>query len=317
VSTASGYVAAPAASLRPAGTAGRAGTSGTCALRMKQGGDAGVSRKAAMQLLGLTLAGATSAPQDAAAFVDNFYIPNVSDGAGGSISKAKAKGKAAAEKPPPAQVLALAEEGEEIIETEWGPYTKKAAEAGKKKGAGNLKCKAAIGGGQTCEGSKELEFTKAYDTKDGARTKVTGDKNKVSTYFSQIDAGYQTLVELADRWDEYIAAGDGDVVRRRLGTVGDKSPLHNVRKAFEGALTAIGKLPPDVVDEETLDWLDENSTAILNLIAEVDSNLYSTAFVGTEETSDVLRAQGKTALDKCLTKYTQFDKIIAGLAKSS
>ena len=53
-----GYVAAPAASLRPAGTAGRAGTSGTCALRMKQGGDAGVSRKAAMQLLGLTLAGA-------------------------------------------------------------------------------------------------------------------------------------------------------------------------------------------------------------------------------------------------------------------
>ena len=68
---------------------------------------------------------------------------------------------------------------------------------GKKKGANNLKCKAAIGGGQTCEGSKEVEFTKAFDTKDGARTKVTGDANKVSTYFSQIDAGYKTLVELA------------------------------------------------------------------------------------------------------------------------
>jgi hypothetical protein len=54
---------------------------------------------------------------------------------------------------------------------------------------------------------------------------VTGDKNKVSTYFSQIDAGYKTLVELSERWDEYIAAGDGDVVRRRLGTVGDKSPV--------------------------------------------------------------------------------------------
>lgn len=26
--------------------------------------------------------------------------------------------------------------------------------------------------GQTCEGSQEIEFTKAYDTKDGARTKV-------------------------------------------------------------------------------------------------------------------------------------------------
>ena len=33
--------------------------------------------------------------------------------------------------------------GEEIVETEWGPYTKKAAEAGKKKGIGTLKCKAA------------------------------------------------------------------------------------------------------------------------------------------------------------------------------
>jgi hypothetical protein len=36
-----------------------------------------------------------------------------------------------------------------------------------------------------------------------------------------------------------------------------------------------------------------------------------------EETSDVLRSQGKTALDKCLAKYAQFDKIIARLAKSS
>ena len=43
------------------------------------------------------------------------------------------------------------------------------------------------------------------------RTKVTGDPDKVDTYFSQIDAGYKTLVELSDRWDEYMAAGDGDV----------------------------------------------------------------------------------------------------------
>ena len=41
-----------------------------------------------------TLTGVASAPQDAAAFVGNFYIPEVSDGAGGSISKAKNKGKA-------------------------------------------------------------------------------------------------------------------------------------------------------------------------------------------------------------------------------
>jgi len=275
------------------------------------------SRKGAMQLLGLTLAGVASQPQQAGAFVDNFYVPGVSDGAGGSIAKSPKKAKA--EKPTPQAVLALEAEGEEeVVETEWGPYTKKARDSAKAKGIKdkNLRCRAAQGGGQTCEGSIEIEFTKAYDTKDGAKTVVTGDKNKVSTYYSQIDAGYKTLVELADRWDEYMDAGDGDVVRRRLGTVGNKSPLHNVRKAFEGALTAIGKLPAEKVDGETLDWLDENSTDILNLIAEVDSNLYSTAFVGTEETQDVLRAQGKTALDKCLAKYSKFDKIIAGLSKA-
>ena len=59
---------------------------------------------------------------------------------------------------------------------------------------------------------------------------LTGDKNKLSTYFSQINAGLLTLVDLDQRWDQYIASGDGDVVRRRLGTVGSKSPLHNIRK---------------------------------------------------------------------------------------
>ena len=48
-----GYVAAPAASLRPA----RAGASRTCSLQMHQSGVVGLSRKAAMQLMGLTLAG--------------------------------------------------------------------------------------------------------------------------------------------------------------------------------------------------------------------------------------------------------------------
>jgi hypothetical protein len=36
-------------------------------------------------------AGVVSATQDAYAFVGNFYIPNVSDGAGGSISKTGGK----------------------------------------------------------------------------------------------------------------------------------------------------------------------------------------------------------------------------------
>ena len=50
--------------------------------------------RACAHLYHATLTGVASAPQDAAAFVDNFYIPEVSDGAGGSISKAKNKGKA-------------------------------------------------------------------------------------------------------------------------------------------------------------------------------------------------------------------------------
>jgi len=101
-------VAGPTAGLRTAGVQHRTGSSSTCALSMQQDAPK-VSRKNIMQLAGLALAGAFSLPQDAAAFADNFYIPNVSDGAGGSI--AKSKKKPSASKEPPAQVRALAEEG--------------------------------------------------------------------------------------------------------------------------------------------------------------------------------------------------------------
>eukprot|EP00960_Hanusia_phi_P023014 680258-Hanusia_phi.AAC.2 len=39
------------------------------------------------------------------------------------------------------------------------------------------------------EGSKNVEFKKAFDTMAGGQVKVTGDPNKVSTYYSQIDVG--------------------------------------------------------------------------------------------------------------------------------
>ena len=55
-------------------------------------------------------AGVASQPQQAGAFVDNFYVPGVSDGAGGSIAKSPKKAKA--EKPTPQAVLALEAEGE-------------------------------------------------------------------------------------------------------------------------------------------------------------------------------------------------------------
>merc|ERR1711966_87321 len=101
-------------------------------------------------------------------------------------------------------------------------------------------------------------------------------------------------------------AGDGDVVRRQLGTVGNKSPLHNVRKAFEGALKVAAKSPDFEPDD--LDALDDEFNAILQGIAEVDYNLYSTAFVGTAEVADKLRADGKKAVQKTLGLYRKFDK---------
>ncbi|EKX41636.1 hypothetical protein GUITHDRAFT_164343 [Guillardia theta CCMP2712] len=177
-----------------------------------------------------------------------------------------------------------------------------------------LKCRAAIGGGQRCEGSKNVEFKKAFETVAGGQVKVTGDPNKVSTYLSQIDAGYQTLVELQEKWDGYIAAGDGDVIRRRLGTVGNKSPLFNIRKAFEGAMKACARRS-DISGEE-LDELEEEFNIILSLIAEVDYNLYSTGYVGTDETASTLRENGKSALDRVLSKYEKFDKAIERFAKA-
>ena len=148
-----GYAGGPAPALRM--TRG----SSSCVVSMQADAPV-VSRKSAVLALGLALPSVLWAPRDAAAFVENFYVPGVSDGAGGSISKTSKKAMAPGGiedgKPPPPQVLALEAEGEEVVETEWGPYTKKARDAAKKKGTGNLKCRAAIGGGQTCEGSAEV-----------------------------------------------------------------------------------------------------------------------------------------------------------------
>lgn len=131
-----------------------------------------------------------------------------------------------------------------------------------------------------CESTKEIKFTKAYDTA-GSTTKITGDASKMETFYSQIhvsiflflmsvlqhslapearnaqlftkdqsasergwsargdgedelrdnqtgktmikllrrrwswpQAGLETLEELDEKWDAYMEAGDGDVVRR-------------------------------------------------------------------------------------------------------
>lgn len=156
-------------------------------------------------------------------------------------------------------------------------------------------------GGVQCE-SKALEFTPAYSTA-GTATKITGDPRRMTTFFSQIEAGYKQLEQLSERWDVYAGAGDGDVVRRLLGTVGNKSPLHNIRKAFEGAVKVAATSP--LIEPEQFEDLDTYYNAALSGIAEIDYNLYSTAFVGTEETANKLRGEGRKALDKTLSVYAK------------
>mmetsp|Transcript_32474 Transcript_32474/g.63444 ORF Transcript_32474/g.63444 Transcript_32474/m.63444 type:complete len:279 (-) Transcript_32474:353-1189(-) len=187
--------------------------------------------------------------------------------------------------------------------------------ASKEESKETLKCRAvanngAAMGGTECTGVQELEFTRAFETK-GTATKLTGDKDKLSTYYSQINAGYLTLVDLEGRWDQYVASGDGDVIRRRIGTVGSKSPLHNIRKVFEGAVVAVSKNPD--VDPETFDELDELFNGLLESIFQIDYNLYSTAFVGTQEIAGGLRVDAKGVLEKAIKQYKRFLDILEPL----
>jgi len=177
----------------------------------------------------------------------------------------------------------------------------------------NCKAKANNGaamGGTVCEGVEELKFQRAYETK-GSATKLTGPKDKLSTFYPQINAGYITLVDLNDRWDQYNESGDGDVIRRRIGTVGSKSPLHNIRKVCEGAVKCVSRKPE--LNAEQFDELDELLNSLMGSIDEIDYYSYSTAFVGTQETADNLRNDAKTALGKALKRYRRFLDILAPL----
>jgi len=69
-----------------------------------------------------------------------------------------------------------------------------------------------------------------YSVKGSAFTKVQGDPKKLETWLPQIEAGYDTLINLESNWNDATKDYDGDIVRRALGTVGVKSPLFNVKK---------------------------------------------------------------------------------------
>ncbi|KAJ8903495.1 hypothetical protein NDN08_004601 [Rhodosorus marinus] len=146
-----------------------------------------------------------------------------------------------------------------------------------------------------------------YSVKGSAFTKVQGDPKKLETWLPQIEAGYDTLVNLESNWNNATKDYDGDIVRRALGTVGVKSPLFNVKKAFEGAWNS-KKLADIDIDE--LEELQDLTDSILNQIASVDFQLYSVNFTELNPTKQRLVEQGKDALDKLLADYKRYLELI-------
>jgi len=125
----------------------------------------------------------------------------------------------------------------------------------------------------------------------------------VSQYLPQIKAGYQALIDLQNDWENYTKDFDGDKVRRILGTVGVKSPLFNIKKAFEGAWNALKSADIDV---DILEEAQEDFDEVLNEISQVDFQLYSVNFTELRPTKQNLVDQGKATLDKMLLRYKDF-----------
>lgn len=140
-----------------------------------------------------------------------------------------------------------------------------------------------------------------YSTDTVPTFKTTGDPNKISTYLPQIEEGYKTLTSLRDNWEQKTAAYDGDVVRRDLGTVGVKSPLFNIRKAFFKAWQLVAESSQD---DEMIERLEGEWNDVLNGISSVDFQLYSVGFTELTETKDSLVKQGRVALDDLISVYS-------------
>lgn len=90
-------------------------------------------------------------------------------------------------------------------------------------------------------------------------------------------------------------------MRRDLGTVGVKSPLFNIRKAFLKAWQIIAETSQD---DEMIERLETEWNDVLNGISSVDFQLYSVGFTELTETKDSLLKQGKAALDELIVVYS-------------
>lgn len=121
----------------------------------------------------------------------------------------------------------------------------------------------------------------------------------------QIEAGYEALVNLEKNWDLKTRDFDGDVVRRVLGTVGVKSPLFNIRKAFLKSWQIIAESSKDY---ELVDRLESEWNDVVTGISAVDFQLYSVSFTELEENKLTLIENGKRSLDQTIVVYSDLLK---------
>lgn len=118
----------------------------------------------------------------------------------------------------------------------------------------------------------------------------------------QIEAGYQTLLDLRKNWAAKTGTYDGDVVRRDLGTVGVKSPLFNIRKILLKAWQIVAETSEN---QPFIEDLEGEWNEVVNGISSVDFQLYSVSFTELRESKESLLVQGLGALDNLITVYSK------------
>ncbi|CAM9422384.1 unnamed protein product [Heterosigma akashiwo] len=116
-------------------------------------------------------------------------------------------------------------------------------------------------------------------------------------------AGYKELCQLDKNWEKIVVnREDGDVIRRYLGTVGVKSPLFQINKAFNGVKDAVGNNPDKYEDTiEVVDFVEASNDALQH-IQQADFLAYSQNFAnfgnggGGEDYIALSRVQVKEAI---------------------
>eukprot|EP00178_Gracilaria_changii_P010462 TRINITY_DN304_c0_g1_i1.p1 TRINITY_DN304_c0_g1~~TRINITY_DN304_c0_g1_i1.p1 ORF type:complete len:212 (+),score=29.73 TRINITY_DN304_c0_g1_i1:308-943(+) len=139
-----------------------------------------------------------------------------------------------------------------------------------------------------------------YSAETKSEFTLSGDPKKLETYLPQIEAGYQTLVDLERNWEAKTKDFDGDVVRRILGTVGVKSPLFNVRKAFLKSWQIVAETSSD---NDLIERLESEWNDVLDGISAVDFQLYSVSFTELTESKLSLIKQGRKTLTDTIETY--------------